>query len=753
MRSLLVALIVTLLTSTLYANTVDTLSSFNPKARYHYYRIGSVAMQAARFEPHSAGELTRISVLLGGLSDTGTARLRLFGNEVGAPVPFLQEDLIAPISLRKTRSGLEWIVVTLPERVKITSHQFFVAIDHLTPGVTLISDGELKAPACAAGAEEFRYQCIKTEDNRWWTGRYGYAIRVEMEPTVDKRWALVDATLDAGFADTTAPNMSLAAADYDNDGNLDILMGGALYRNLGEGQFRNVTATVGLAGLPRANFFIDVNNDGRLDILFLGSYTAATSSAVLFVAADSGRFHRRVMTIPGLEAPTSFSLADADNDGLVDLFVGQGLDSAGAPLPNLLLLNDGKEGFLDRSRLLYADGHPQRASQGSQWVDIDGDRYPDLFVVNQGTDACELWRNNGDATFSIVYGPQGSAPAQLRSSNAVGGHWRDRNHDGRPDLLLLQHTRLASLGGREATSGMVIDLADAATLGLEPVALDKVGIPYSELRGDAAWGDVNNDGELDMLITSGVGCRFADLYLGSRKGKYAHGTADYGLLHLPIGPGGVWVDVNNDGRLDFATFINGRFRLFRNASREVNNFAQIDLGAAHAAGTRVELFAGERRFVEEATSGRGLLMQDPLRLHIGLMDAAAVDSMVIRWPDGRSETVRQVAVNGLTKVHRSAPSSTEEGGALAGIRAYPNPFSDRVTIVFRLAEPRPVRLELFSADGRPAATLIDEKRDAGIHSVVWTAADAGGNPMPQGTYLYRISAGSETMVGTVVLAR
>lgn len=736
------------------ATVIDTLSAFNPNSRYHYYRIHSVSAQAARFQPVAGGKLIRASVLLGGATADGTARLRVFGNEIGAAVPFMEQDLVAPITLKKTQKGVERIEVYFSSPIAISGHQFFIAVDQLSDGVLLISDSEIKSATCTDGTEEFRYQCIKTSDNRWWTGKYAYGISAIMNYD-GAAPLLTDMTSEGGLEDIPSINESMAWADIDDDGYPDLLTSGRLYRNLGNRKFRDITLEMGLAGLPRANLFLDINTDGRIDILFLGSTDSTTSSSVLFVATESGSFRRKLLELPGLEDPTSFSLADFDSDGYIDLFLGQGRDSTGTPLRNVLLLNDRKEAFIDRTSLLYPAAYQLRASQGSQWTDVNGDGFPDLFVVNQGEDACEMWRNNGDGTFSMVYGPAGTAPAQIRSVGALGGHWRDYNKDGAPDLLLSQHSRLATVGNQPRQSGVVLEVEDALSFGLSPVSLDSMSIPYGELRGGGTWGDVDNDGELDILLASGSGCRFADLYVRNEHGKYEARTAQYGLLHVPTGPGAMWIDIDNDGLLDLATFLHHRLHLYRNTSPRENNYASIDVSTAGGIGTKVELYASGQRYAEEVTSGHGLLLQDPLRLHIGLGSVAVIDSMIVRWPDGQIEVVRDVAVNATTKIRRSTtePNTQPLSSGIADIRVFPNPFSNRVEIIYRLAERQRVVVEIFSQDGRPVAKLHDDVQDAGVQSIAWTAIGDDGGRLPQGEYLYRITGGSNVMTGILMLVR
>lgn len=734
------------------ANVFDTLSAFNPRSTYRWYRIAALQTQASRFEPKGAGRIEEIRVLLAGDSSAGSARVRVFGYEGGAPAPFMSRDLIEPVAVHKSRPGLEWVTVRMPQPVLINQRQFFVAVDQLTPGVVLVTDSDTKPVLCEDQPESFRHQALQTVDGRWWIGKYGFAVDVVMsyEHDPELTW-LSDVTASVGIGDTSRVTGGIAWGDYNADTRLDVLVNGRLYENAGS-SFVDVTEEVGLHGVPRAGLFMDADNDARLDILFLGSTdTADSGQSILFVARDGGGFEARPLDCPLLLNPTSFSVADADLDGYLDLFVGQGDDASGGPLPNLFLVNDRAYGFVDRTELLYGGSNPPHPSQGSQWVDVDDDGYLDLYVVNQGENASELWRSNGDGTFSIVFGPQSSAPGHLLSVNTVGGHWQHVDGDQRPDLLAPQHSTYERLDGTTESINSILRATDlqAATI---PINDEIHGVVFAEKRGSGMWADVDNSGTLDLFLSSASPCRNAHLYTSTPTGMFESRASEFGLLHVPAGPDGVWIDYDGDGRLDLATLVNGYFHLFRNTVDASGNYVAIEVDGADMTGLKVDLFTRDQKITREVASGRGLLMQDPLRLHFGLGDATSVDSVRVRRPGGDEQIFTGLKLNSLNTL-RAKDISTAVGTVLADVRAFPNPFNENLTIGFVLKTRADVQVVIFDLQGNRVAEPHSGMLDAGVRNVVWHATGADGNPMPQGTYIYRVIAGSETFNGRVVLGR
>lgn len=735
------------------AGTLDTLSAFKKGSQFRYYRIAGLDAQAARFELRRPGNLIRIACTFAGSADTGSARVRVFGNEAGAPTPFLEKDLVAPMLVRKTRSGVERVEILLTTPLPISSQQFFISIDQLSPGVLLICDAANRPPRCQSSIDQFTDQCLKLVNNSWWTAPRGFAIEAILDYTADPYPThFEDRTEEVGLAEIAIAPGSLAAADADNDGYLDLLVAGRLFRNIRGAGFREVTVESGLSGKPIASVFVDVNNDKRLDVLCFGIADSSYHlNSALFLAVDSASYRYQPLALPQLLHPTSISIADVDGNTFPDLFIGQGSNDSSASSAGFLLLNDGKLGFIDRSNVLQSGADNQHPAQGSQWVDVDSDGLFDLYVARQGPNRCELWKNNGDGTFSNVIANSFLRPDEMRSVNSLGAHWKDFDSDGRIDLVAAQHTSLSATSGHTGQIRNVVHAQELARSG-STGAVEAVTIEFAEYRGAASWADVDNNGALDLFFSSGSPCRQADLFLQRPAGTFENYTPQAGLLRLRMGPDVLWGDFDNDGRVDLVGFVDSTLVYYQNASEQVGAYLALDIRDGMP-GTRVTVFAEDRIYSDEVTSGRGLLIQDPPRLHVGLGSETSIDSVVIRWPDGATETKYDVKLNSRQTFGRAAPLIAGSAQVLSTVRVYPNPFSEKLEFAYRIGAASRVRIEIFGADGRLIATPLDQHQNPGVHSIAWYALDAMGNRISQGTYVYRVTAGAEQAVGKVVLSQ
>lgn len=737
-------------TSDLRATTLDTMSAFKKGSRFRYYHLPSLKSQVARFPLRRAGILQRISITLAGPVE-GRATVRVFGQEAGAPVPFLGHDLVDPLTLRKSTEGIEVIVVNLPAPVMIDADQFFIAVENLGDGVRLMSDSYDRPPRCQLGTTAFTDQCLKLADGTWMNAPRGFAIEAILEiPERAPGLALQDVTADVGVTDVMSATHSLAAEDIDRDGDQELLVGGRLLLNDGGGLFRDVTSERGISGSPIAAVIIDANGDDHWDLLFLGSTdTADRVNARLWQGRADGGFTRIEVTMPPIIRPTSVSIADVNGDGHADLFVGQARDGSKADGADLLLMSTGQGGFVDRSRDLYTDIGAAGA-QGSQWIDIDKDGFRDLFVTRSGAHAPEVWRNNGDGSFSALVSALAS-PIIGRSVTLLGAHVRDRDGDGVPDVILAPHTTLAHAAGneRELRTFTVEARSDSEPLPQsDEIALVAVS---GELQGAASWVDLDNDGRLEMFVAAGAPCRSPRLF--SDDGRTTDRAMEVGLAGISAGPDALWVDTDNDGRVDLVTFVDHGLRVFRNASEKTGNHVSFELDGA-LPGTQVTVHTSRGSFGNEQIAGRGLLIQESRRFHFGIGDAESIDSVVVRWSDGERETYSGFAVNTTHRLRRVRRGVTEsEASTISAVRAFPNPFQDRLELTFRLERDRHVLVEIYSLAGDLVATLHDAALQAGVHTLTWSARGANGTTTPQGTYVYRITADRDEAVGKVILSR
>jgi len=731
---------------------VDTLKIYDTQSYYVSYRDADVRATIARFDLARPVRLKTLILALGGDAGGKSVRIRIFGNEGGLPGPLFHNDRVSPIEIGKRRSGIERIAVNIPGEPILTGDQFFVAVEPLDEGVYLLSDRVAKAPACTSTTEQFEYQIFELRDGRMLYGRYGFVIDALVEavkpvPTVNFK----DVSAELGIIDTVSSMGSIAAEDFDRDGYIDLLIGGRLFRNEGGEAFRDVTSQVGLSGSPRANAFIDIDNDGDLDILFMGSAVGGAGGARLFENDGTGHVVGRDLGLSGIEYPASFSIADADGDGYLDIAVGERIaDSSGVALH--LLLNDNRGGFVERAEALVDSSTAGATVSTVHLTDLDGDGLVDLFVGNPIGPA-SLWLNGGKGTFERATAPP---EGPFLPAYVVGSDWAYLGGNDQPEVVV----------SRNVNSTAYRELRDSAvgtySIRLDPEveALRHPTGTIDLLHGQAgiATADVDNDGLVDLLRTTSSKCRSATLFLGNRAGGFTDVTFDYGLSRTNAGEDAVWFDYNNDGKLDLATFVDGRVALFKNVGQYsgghyVDVVAQSPTGEP-AIGSRVVLYYEGTSARQEVSSGRGLLMQSPGRLHYGLGSVSKIDSAVVYWNADTTwaERFANIPADTITTFIRGHGERTVRSERTV-IRAHPNPFSSSLTIDYSVETSGRVIVDLFTVVGGHVARLVDEEQAAGAHSVIWNPDDGEGSEVAPGVYIIRLRCGSAESITRATLRR
>ncbi len=727
------------------------------------YNTNDFPLHAAWFKLDAPAYLKRIRVGLIGAS--GTVRVRVFGQDGGTSLPDLQQDLMTPqIADKPTNSDSEvyFAPVNVNEEVLLDENFFYVVIDEFSPGIGTVSDRMNHEIYCSAPNQAISvYQVFQHSSGQ-------LAINRDQNNTISNNAFLVEVDLDfptksgpRHFRDVTTEiglpgdlfYETVAWADIDADGWLDLMASGRLFKNT-DGEFSDITAEAGIEELPDragANHFLDLNNDGRIDIIHI------SDELWLMYINEGGASFREVewpnppQLTDRLGDLAGLAIADVNYDGFPDFFLAQSWedwppDNNVIPSPNYFFVNNGDLTFSDRSSLIYGPGRNRTHSRGgARWADYDDDGDQDLLVINYVLQRDELYRNNGDLSFTNVI-----ADARLdinslgTSAHGTGGEFADYDNDGDLDLLLSQvgHARFFEEFDHRWTT-----IYRNEGQGRFADQFGQHGLRYEDALASGAFADLNNDGLLDIFLPSFYGCRYSAVYEQQPDHSFAYKTFDYGFQNHRCGNfnrvySATFADFNNDGLLDLVTAEERQLRLYRNFNEDAGNFLELDLipqgGNSMAIGARATVYAGGQQFTQEISAGNGVRSQRPARLHFGLGDATRIDAVKVRWPSNPPLVEffdgPQLNTIGSLRQGQGTPTSVAaDAREQQGLTFWPNPAEHEVHVQLpRLAGASP-SLEVRDALGKLVLQRTLENRRHNL-----SAQTLSLNDLPQGVYFLRL---------------
>ena len=446
---------------------------------------------------------------------------------------------------------------------------------------------------------------------------------------------------DGTFTDVTARAglrasgwaSSVCVGDYDNDGWLDLFVTyygqNVLYRNRGDGTFEDVTAR---AGLPTGGTrwgsgctFVDYDRDGRTD-LFIANYLR-------------------------------FDLAHAPEvgNGPNCLWKGVPVNCGPKGLPtdtNLLFHNNGDGTFSDVSVTSGIAKVTGRYSMTAAAADFDGDGWLDIYVACDST-ASILYHNNHDGTFTDTAVESGVAYSENGTQQAgMGVALGDYNGDGLIDLLKTHFADDVPALYRNMGKGLFEDVAVAAGLGVLNRYVEwGAGMPDldNDGRPDLMYMTGNVYPEVEKVLKEYPhrGPRVVFRNLDGARFEPVTDRSGPGATSAHSSRGAAFGDIDNDGKLDVLVFnMNEPPSLLHNNYSGPNHWIALKLEGTTsnraALGAVVRVTAAGRTQAQTVLSQSSYYSHDDLRLHFGLGTALAADAVEIRWPSGRVQTLRNV---------------------------------------------------------------------------------------------------------------
>ena len=434
----------------------------------------------------------------------------------------------------------------------------------------------------------------------------------------DGHGKFTDVTDQTGVA-ANIYGMAAIAADYDNDGHVDLFVTGygraILYHNRGDGTFEDVTAKAGINvdGWSISSAWLDYDRDGCVD-LFVGRYVKFDPKYRAYYAGDN---------YPG----------PLDYEGTT----------------NRLYHNNCNGTFTDVTEKSGIGAFTGR-TMGVTTGDFDGDGYPDIYVANDRTENF-LFHNKKDGTFEEIAVDAGVAYGQNgESTSAMGPVLADIDGDGQLDLWVTdaKYNRLMRNMGNKQFEDI------GAASGISPITAQYV-----------SWGtgiyDFDNDGWLDILAFHGGLIHLVpeehSVYRGMGNAKFTDVSRQAGPVFdaKTVARGACFGDYDNDGKIDaFLVNLGAPGTLFHNVSNSSGHWITIQLKGTKSnrdgIGARLGITAGGRKQIAERVAGSGYLSQDDGRLHFGLGGATKVDKLTVHWPSGREQELENLAVDRILTV-------------------------------------------------------------------------------------------------------
>jgi HEAT repeat protein len=428
--------------------------------------------------------------------------------------------------------------------------------------------------------------------------------------------------------------MACAVGDLDNDGFADLIVTGVkgnhVFRNRGDSTFEDVTARSGIVSdhWSTGASLADFNGDGLLDI-YVSNYILYDKGARTFERTSGFR--------TAADGAFDQTLYDAE--------------------PHRLYVNAGGFAFKDvATEMGVADAVGR--GLGARWVDINGDRWPDLLVINDHDTPNQFYLNEHGRHFARA----GSAYAAFEVAGSHDVTIADFDNDGRAELFMTRgRGRPSVLLGYSGATGRYRDSA-----------WDR-GVTGSRLLPFGGWAavaaDLNNDGYLDLYVANGLPMPDADtrfvaqaqpnsVFLNDHYGGFRLQPQAEGAPRPYSSRGAIAVDLDNDGQLELVVANNNdAFEVYAGSGSK-NHWLVLDLHSAQRDsaiyGATITAQAAGFTITRVVEAPQHFLSQGDPRIHLGLGSAARIDKLQIDWRDGGTSVFHDIAADQFLTVDRKA---------------------------------------------------------------------------------------------------
>jgi hypothetical protein len=430
--------------------------------------------------------------------------------------------------------------------------------------------------------------------------------------------------------------MAVSVADFDNDGWQDLYVtgygGNVLYRNLGNCRFEDVTEKAGVrgSGFSTGAAWGDYDRDGHAD-LFVPRYVHEEMSALPQTHANGTPcMYLAVRVLCGPDGLTGES--------------------------DFLFHNRGDGTFEEVAQKAGVDDPGHRFGMQALWADFENDGWPDLYVAND-TGANYLYRNKHNGTFEDIGLMSGAAlTGDGRLHASMGIDVADFDHSGRYSILVTNFSQEGASLFYNLGKADFDDISSSAGLLLPTFPYVGWGDTFFDMDNDG-WPDIfvaNGHAYPQMESVQG-GVPYREpllLFRNNRDRTFENVTTLSGLDKLPRASrrGAAFGDVNNDGKIDILLLNVGEPpTLLINRTQSSNHAVLFKLAGTKsnqaAIGARVTVTTGKVIQFDEVRGGGSYASQNDLRLHFGLGTSPNMDSVEIAWPSGKKESFKDLAAD------------------------------------------------------------------------------------------------------------
>jgi hypothetical protein len=417
--------------------------------------------------------------------------------------------------------------------------------------------------------------------------------------------------------------------------------------------------------------------------------------------------------------------------------------------PNRLYRNRGDGTFENATdEMGVGDPGPGRSAV---FGDIDNDGDPDLYVVNYGQ-ASRLYRNDQVASRMHQTGRTTftDISAQVGGDDVGKGNgavFGDLDNDGDLDLVVASEGR--SFVYQNPGDGSLAEVA-------ETVGLTQRGSWVSPVLAD-----FDSDGDLDCYLSS-YGASDA-LFANTGLGQFTDHSDELGRVVGRQEFGVAGGDYDGNGTIDLYVAADGQDLLYGNASRGAHYLGVEVVGTQanrDGIGARVRVVSQDLAQTREVTGGSGYCSQASRRLFFGLGGRPAVDSVEVWWPGGERQVLSGEGLDRVQRIVQPRATAVEETGPLRYPPGQvtleqnaPNPFNEATAIRFAVPVAGRVSLAIYDITGQRVRELVDGFVEAGVATSGWDGRDEQKRPLASGVYLCRLSTGKVVQTRKLVLLR